>query len=254
MAAVSAGTEILSALGAGEGAAYGFGVFNRRSAVPAHTSSYYQKPGLLNTGVICYNSIMFTVTSCAAGCGRPAVSGSTLCAVHLADPEAEVRRIGNYITNQKVVKDLNAQGLVFENFDFSHCQFYGCNFNGASFSACLFNGAVMRMAFFDFSSLLSCDFSKTDLQFLSFAGSTIKNCTFEGSELVHINYGGTVITGTIFDNSNLYNSRFIEADLSDTGFNNCNLKRANFIKARQEGVSFKASNSGEAVFEMEEMG
>jgi hypothetical protein len=43
MAAVSAGTQILPTFGTEQGTAQGFGVFDWRSAIPAHDSLYYQK-------------------------------------------------------------------------------------------------------------------------------------------------------------------------------------------------------------------
>jgi uncharacterized protein YjbI with pentapeptide repeats len=195
---------------------------------------------------------MFTVTPCAAGCGRPAILGSNICFVHSANPELETLRITEYITERNVIKDLNAPGMYFESIDFSDRHFYGCNFREASFSMCVFSGSVMRMSFFDFADFKNCDFSKSDIQFLSFGGARFRDCTFEGSELVHINFGGASLYETTFNNSNLYNSRFINADIERSDFIDCNLKKTYFIGARQEGVSFKSSNTAEAVFEMGE--
>jgi uncharacterized protein YjbI with pentapeptide repeats len=199
-----------------------------------------------------YNVTMFVVTPCAAGCGRPAISGSNTCAIHAANSALEVERIGSYIASQEIIKDLSACGLHFEGMDFSHRKFYGCNFSGASFSMCLFTETRMRMLFFDFSTFKNCDFSNSDLEFISFAGSSISDCTFENSNLLHINYGGSVIMETTFNRSNLYNSRFINADIARSDFEDCNLARTFFIKARQEGVSFKASDIEKAIFEIEE--
>jgi uncharacterized protein YjbI with pentapeptide repeats len=195
---------------------------------------------------------MFSLIPCAAGCGKSAITGSQLCAIHAASPEREGARIGEYIAKRRIIKDLNAPGLHFESVDFSHRQFFGCNFNEASFDMCLFTGSLMRMVFFDFSRFENCDFSKTDMQFLSFAGCRFVNCTFEGSELVHLNYGGSVIKGCTFNNSNLYNSRFISTDVFHTDFVNCNLKKTNFIRLKQEQVNYKSSNTAEAIFEEEE--
>ncbi|MDR2102375.1 MAG: pentapeptide repeat-containing protein, partial [Treponema sp.] len=71
---------------------------------------------------------MFTLIPCAAGCGRSAISGTNICAVHAADPAKEMARIAAYIGERQIIKDLNAPGLSFEGTDFSHRQFYGCNF------------------------------------------------------------------------------------------------------------------------------
>jgi uncharacterized protein YjbI with pentapeptide repeats len=199
-------------------------------------------------GFLGYNNIMFSITPCAAGCGRASVTGSRICAVHSANPQGESERITAFIGERKTVKDLNAPGLHFDSIDFSRRRFFGCNFKGASFSMCLFTESVMRMNFFDFTVFHDCDFSRSDIQFLSFAGSTVRNCTFEGSELVNINFGGAVLSDCTFNNSDLYNSRFIGADIELCDFVNCNLKRTYFIGTRQEGVSFKSSNTAEAVF------
>ncbi len=195
---------------------------------------------------------MFKINPCAAGCGRPAVTGYNLCFIHLANPEQEYKRICEFIEENKSIKDVCISGVRFENTDFSAHQIFGCNFREASFIHCNFTGVVTRMSFFDFATFNDCDFSKSDLQFASFAGTRVNNCTFEGSEIVHVNFEGAAIAGSRFDNSNLYNSRFISADLEKTTFINCNLKQVYFISAKQKDIFFKSSNTAEAVFEMEE--
>lgn len=195
---------------------------------------------------------MFSFNPCAAGCGRPAITGSALCGVHSANPEADAKRLAEYIITHKVVRDITAQGLQFKELDFSHHQFYGCNFSETSFYKCVFTGAVMRMTFFDFSTLASCGFSAGDLQFLSMAGAVITDCDFKGSELVNINFNGAVITGSVFNQTNLYNSRFVGAGIAQSNFIDCNLKRTNFLKSLRENISYKLSNTAEAIFEMEE--
>ena len=182
---------------------------------------------------------MFSNESCAAGCGRAAITGARLCAVHTASPENEAVRVGAYISSQRSIRDLNAAGLHFESIDFSHRQFFECNFEHASFNMCLFTGSRMRMSFFAFCEFENCDFSD------------LLNCTFESSELVHLNYNGCGIRGCTFNNSNLYHSRFISADIFMSDFVDCNLKKTNFFKIKQESVSFKSSNTAEAIFYME---
>jgi uncharacterized protein YjbI with pentapeptide repeats len=192
---------------------------------------------------------MFNFVPCAAGCGRPVISGAELCAMHLADPAGEGRRIADYISAHDVIKNLSAPGICFQNADFSATQYFSCNFIEASFQGCLFSGAFMRMGFFDFVVFRDCDFSKSDLQFVSFAGATFEHCTFEDSELTHVNYGGCTILDCTFNNSNLYNSRFISARITNTEIKNCNLQRANFTRIQQEAVSFKSSNTAEAIMD-----
>ena len=81
---------------------------------------------------------MFTINPCAAGCGRPAITGYNLCFLHQANPEQEYVRICTYIENNMSIKDLSVSGMRFENIDFSNHQFYGCNFKDASFFHCNF--------------------------------------------------------------------------------------------------------------------
>jgi uncharacterized protein YjbI with pentapeptide repeats len=195
---------------------------------------------------------MFTVSPCAAGCGRAAISGSNICYTHQANPEQEILRITQYIAQNKSIKDISVAGMRFENIDFSRRQFYGCNFREAVFLKCILSETSMRMSFFDFADFDACDFSKSDLQFLSFAGARFRSCIFDGSELVHVNFIGASVSGTSFNNSNLYNSRFINAELEKSQFIDCNLKKTWFIGARQNEIEFKSSNTAEAVFEMEE--
>jgi len=195
---------------------------------------------------------MFTIIPCAAGCGRPAITGYNLCFVHQAHPEQEYMRICEYIKENITIKDLCVCGMRFENNDFSRHHFYGCNFKEAAFVKCEFANIKIRMSFFDFAEFVDCEFSNSDLQFLSFAGASFNGSRFIDSEIAHINFGGASFNETVFKNSNLYNSRFISADLNKSSFINCNLKRVHFAKTKQENVIFKSSNTAEALFETEE--
>ena len=56
-----------------------------------------------------------------------------------------------------------------------------------------------------------------------------------------------------FDDSDLYNSRFIRAELNNTSFRNCNIKKTCFYEIKQENVSFKLSNTREALFSVDEV-
>jgi uncharacterized protein YjbI with pentapeptide repeats len=201
---------------------------------------------------------MFTFIPCAAGCGRPAITGSNVCAVHSANTQAASARIIQYISEQKTVTDLNAQYLHFDDADFSGCRFYGCTFQNAVFFRCSFASSFMRLCFFDFAKFTKCSFEKSDLAFVSFAGADIRHSTFQSSEIQSVNYGGCTISHVVFDNSNLYNSRFIEADIADTSIIDCNIKRVYFINTgRPKGklpasVTIKSCNNAEAVFTMEQ--
>ena len=197
------------------------------------------------------NSPMFAIVPCAAGCGRPAISGSNICFIHQADHAKEIGRIVDYIAGNETIKDLNVAGMKFAGVDFSNHRFFGCNFRDASFCGCVFSETFMRMCFFDFAQFTDCSFLKSDFQFLSFAGTQIVESCFRETELVHINFLGAGIARTVFDDSNLYNSRFINADMDDSKFVNCNVMRVNFAGARREKVVFKSTNTADAIFEME---
>ena len=196
---------------------------------------------------------MFTISPCAAGCGRPAISGSNICFVHQASQEQEVSRILTYITENRKITDFCISGMSFYDLDSSCRNYSGCNFREAKFVGCKFSGSLIRMSFFDFAEFSNCNFSNCDIQFVSFAGSRIINCNFEGSELVHINFIGAYIENTSFSNSNLYNSRYINSDLKNINFENCNLKQVNYTQSRQTDVILKFSNTAEAIFETEEL-
>ena len=56
------------------------------------------------------------------------------------------------------------------------------------------------------------------------------------------------VMNSSFDDSDLFNSRFIASTLIDTSFRNCNLKRTLFYDTKRTNVSFKMSNTREALF------
>jgi hypothetical protein len=267
--AMPAAAEIFPAGSASHGSSNGFFFGYRRSAIPTHDliiTWLYEKgidlfvkliyrisqTTLERRAMAEYHYIMFDFIPCAAGCGRAAISGSSICAVHAADSREEAGRIGREIASLKTVKDLSATELYFEKKDFSQRHYYCCNFSKAAFRSCNFSGSLFRMTFFDFASFEDCDFSRSDIQFAAFGGADLRNCSFEGSELVHVNYGGAVISDCCFNVSNLYNSRFIHSKISNTTFIDCNLKKTYFIQSTRENVSFKSSNIAESVMEIEE--
>lgn len=151
------------------------------------------------------------------------------------------------------VKNLNLAGLRFQALDFSGKKFYACSFSGAVFKNMVFSACLLRMCFFDFCDMDSCDFSGLDAQFCSFAGARMINGSFENSELVHNNFCGIRTLSCTFNYSNLYNSRFILAEFDRTDFVDCNMKKAFFIKNVETEVSWKLSNTEEAIRELEEL-
>ena len=70
--------------------------------------------------------------------------------------------------------------------------------------------------------------------------------------MIQNNYNGIQSFQSSFDDSDLYNSRFIKARLVNTSFRNCNLKKTHFCDIEQENVSFKMSNTREAIFDNQE--
>ena len=81
----------------------------------------------------------------------------------------------------------------------------------------------------------------------------MSNVSFENSELLHDSFVGAVILDSTFNNSNLYDSRFIRCELVKSDFVDCNLKRVYMIPTREEGVSFKYSNTMEAIRDVEHL-
>lgn len=72
---------------------------------------------------------------------------------------------------------------------------------------------------------------------------------FTGSDLIQNNFNGITAYQSSFDDSDLYNSRFIKAVLINTSMINCNLKKVAFYESAREGVSFKLSNTREALLD-----
>ena len=91
--------------------------------------------------------------------------------------------------------------------------------------------------------------------------STFKNCVsvFElrrvrldhadfSDRTSHDNFNGILCADSTFNDSDLYNSRFVLATLKNSTFQNCNLKKTMFYQTIRELVSFKSSNTREALF------
>jgi len=195
---------------------------------------------------------MFDFNRCAApGCEAVALSGGNRCAVHALDPALAARTLAELLSASGPIKSVNAAGLRFEGLDLSGRRFYACSFSQATLRNVTFSGCTFRMCFFDFASIDSCDFSGIDAQFCSFAGAKLLNASFENSELVHNNFDGIVASYCTFNYSNLYNSRLILAELEKVDFIDCNLKRSFIIPAKEVDVSWRLSNTQEAIRDLE---
>ena len=67
--------------------------------------------------------------------------------------------------------------------------------------------------------------------------------------MIQDNFNGIKAYQSSFDDSDLFNSRFIMASLVDTSMQNCNLKHTLFYDSVRTNVSFKMSNTREALFD-----
>jgi uncharacterized protein YjbI with pentapeptide repeats len=198
-----------------------------------------------------YPILMFAFTRCeVSGCQLAAITGQRFCALHHPDPARGSSDISELLAEGETIKDINLSGISLEGLNLGKRHFYGCNLSHAKLRNVLFTGAVFRMCFFDFANMDSCDFSSSDIQFCSLAGCEISNSSFENSEFVHNNFNGSHTKECTFNYSNLYNSRFIRATFEATDFVDCNMKKAFFLRTTEKEVSFKFSNTQEALFDI----
>jgi len=174
------------------------------------------------------------------------------CINHSPNVQETTENIIKYVQTHEKIIGLNANGITFENMDFSNKKFYGCSFQHCTFLNIQAPGARFRVSFFDFSVFSDCNLQSSNVQFSSFAGSTFSHVIFTGSDLVHANFCGISAYQSSFDDADLYNSRFIDSTLNFVSFRNCNLKNANFMKTSRTDVSFKLSNTRSAVFSPED--
>ena len=193
------------------------------------------------------------------GCRAFAVSSITddgkicesegFCMKHSPNPEKINSEIRDYILKNDKIVGLNADSLVFDGMDLTDKKFYGCNFQHTTFSNIHSTGVRARMCMFDFSTFSDSSFTNSNIQFSSFAGSKMVHAIFTGSDLIQNNFNGITAYQSSFDDSDLYNSRFIKAVLINTSMINCNLKKVMFYESAREGVSFKLSNTREALID-----
>jgi len=170
------------------------------------------------------------------------------CLEHTPNPDDLKNAIYKYIEKNKKIINLNACDLTFSNIDLTDKCFIACNFKNCTFQNIQSEYFRSRMSFFDFSLFSDCNFINSDIQFSSFIGSTFSIALFTGSELIQNSFNGITAYQTSFDDSDLYLSRFCNARLLNTSIVNCNIKKAIFHNLHYENVSFKQSNTGEAIF------
>lgn len=206
---------------------------------------------------------MYLANTCTCpGCNRLALSNinekgelvetGKFCLEHSDDPAALKEKILNYISEHDKIVGLVACGIEFnimEHVDLTNKRFYGCNFMHCVFRGFNSRGFRSRMTTFDFSIFSDCNLLESNLQFTSFAGCKFIHMLFTGSEMIQNNFEGLESFQTSFDDSDLYNSRFIRAKLIDTSVRNCNIKNTVFRDIVQTNLSFKLSNTNEAIFD-----
>lgn len=171
------------------------------------------------------------------------------CLAHMQDPDQVKKNIYHYIETHDKIVGMNANGITFTDIDLTNKRFYGCSFQHCSFTGLQSRGFRSRMSMFDFAVFSDCNLLESNMQFTSFAGATFSHVLFTGSDMIQDNFCGLTACQSSFDDSDLYNSRFIRAKLVDTSIRNCNIKKTIFFELDQQNVSFKMSNTHEAVFD-----
>lgn len=210
-----------------------------------------------------YHIPMFSISSCAhPSCHKSALSFYDIdtdslqtheyCYEHSPKAEIITNSLHEYINTHVKIVGMNASGVSFTNMDLSGKRFYGCKFLNCTFINIHSEQLRVRMSMFDFSMFSDCNLLESNMQFTSFAGATLSHVLFTNSDLVHNNFCGITAYQSSFDDSDLYNSRFIRANLNYTSLRNCNIKKTAFYEITQDNVSFKLSNTREALFSSSE--
>lgn len=176
------------------------------------------------------------------------IENSLFCYRHIKNPEETKKALLNYIMKNQKIVGLNCSGITFPKSALGGKHFYGCDFSHCFFSELDCLKVHCRMCKFDFAVFTDCNLIESNMQFCSFAGAKLIHVLFTGSDLIQNNFNGLSAYQTSFDDSDLYNSSFIRSHLVDTSIRNCNIKKTVFFDAQTNNVSFKLSNTNEAVF------
>ncbi|MBQ0039852.1 MAG: pentapeptide repeat-containing protein [Treponema sp.] len=189
----------------------------------------------------CKNAALSTIK------GDDIVDEPGYCFSHIEDKDAYLEKLKDYIMNHEKIVGLNACGITVHGLDLSGKKFFGCNFQHVHFTNVHAENIMMRMCMMDSSTFSDCDFINSNIMFSSFCGAKLVHLVLTGSDLIHNNFNGITSYQCSFDNSDLYNSRFIKAILMNTSMQDCNLKKTIFYNSARENVSFKLSNTREAL-------
>lgn len=176
------------------------------------------------------------------------------CLEHQKNKQETLERLNHYIQTHDKIVGLCAPGITVTDKDFSGKAFYGCNLQHSTFTKSYASGLRMRMCMLDFSTITDCNLINCNIQFSSFSGSKLVHALFTGSDFIHNNFNGITAYQCSFDDSDLYNTRFIKAVLINTSMANCNLKKTVFYNSMRNAVSFKLSNTREALTDREKGG
>ncbi len=176
------------------------------------------------------------------------------CLEHQKNFQLMREKLRAYIMTHDKIVGLSAPGLTVTDMDLSGKKFYGCNMQHCTFTNVNATELRIRMCMFDFSTMTDCNLIRCNMQFSSMSGTKLVHALFTGSDFIHNNFNGMTAYQCSFDDSDLYNTRFIKAMLMNTSMMNCNMKKAVFYGSVREGVSFKMSNTGEALFDRKKGG
>ncbi len=171
------------------------------------------------------------------------------CLEHSPDPTEAVSRIRNYFLTHDKIINLNIENLSISEIDLSNKFFCGCNIQYCTFANIHATNLRIRMSVLGFCTFTDSTFLQSNIQFSSFAGTKFINTLLTGSDMIHDNFNGVTAYQSSFDDSDLYDSKFIKAILMNTSMKNCNLKKTVFYESLREAVSFKMSNTREALFD-----
>lgn len=197
---------------------------------------------------------MYCFKRCAqTGCGRPAFAECDRCLSHLPEPRRSIDQARSALVTRDVHRDLDFTGVELADLDLSGKRFYGCSFRGARLSRLKLANASLRLCFFDAATIEEVDWSGLDAQFCSFGTASIRKCRFAEAAILHVNFSGASIEDSSFSAANLYDSRFIRTSLVRVDFTDCDLKRVYLIPEREVEVSYKYSNTMEAVRDLEHL-
>jgi fluoroquinolone resistance protein len=155
----------------------------------------------------------------------------------------------NYIEDQSFAqKDYSTIPLpvaIYENCQFSHCNFAGANVSGIHFIECSFQNCnlasanlsktVFRDVIFKDSKMIGLHFENCDSFLISMA---FDNCNLQLSS-----FYGLKLKKTHFNNCILHEVDFTDSDFAGSVFENVDLFNASFYNTNLEGADFRTASN-----------